>query len=337
MIVKLTNTYDTVSLSSSYTLADNDSGVFAQPPQGYSNGYPSDKFTEGTFTVKTSAFAYGESSQLTGYLAQYDYDGNLINLGELCTVTPDNNTLTDIEVNIDITKAAGSTLKFMLWDSNMKPCLPASVFEPYSASSIDVVKTYPNYSTKAATFSFDDGIVQDIALISSLDKYNAKATFNLVGSRITANFSKYGSSDSKIYEYVKELYKNHEIANHSYNHTPAHLEEGQTSTDSYGTPLIGVSAADLAKDINDNQSFIEENLNAKTRGIAWANGLPFNRSDYAELKASISETGHVYTRDTSTIASFNLPQDWMRWQVNGHIAQMTDKTDQFIETPSTDG
>ncbi len=337
MSIRLTNQYDTVSLSSLYTLADNDSGVFIEKLQGYSNGYPSEKFTEGTFTVKTSVYSSEGSPQLTGYLAQYDSDGNLINVGMSHAVTAENNTSTNLETAIDIEKAAGTTLKFMLWDNSMKPYMTPVSFDPYAASELDVVKTYPNYATKAATFSFDDGIVQDITLIEALNKFGAKATFNLVGENLTSNFAKYGSSESQIFDYVKNLYKNHEIGNHTYKHTPAHLEDGQTSQDSHGTPLTGVSAEKLAEDINTNQTFLKDNLGATTRGVAWPNGLPFDRSDYSTLESEITKTGHIYSRDTADVTSFDLPTNWMRWHTNGHLSKMTYQTEQFLKASSTDG
>ena len=36
---------------------------------------------------------------------------------------------------------------------------------------------------KAITFSFDDGVLQDIRAIEILDRYGLKATFNLMGGR----------------------------------------------------------------------------------------------------------------------------------------------------------
>ena len=36
-----------------------------------------------------------------------------------------------------------------------------------------------NGKMKAVTFSYDDGVTQDIRLIELLNKYNLKATFNL--------------------------------------------------------------------------------------------------------------------------------------------------------------
>lgn len=80
-----------------------------------------------------------------------------------------------------------------------------------------------NGKKKAITFSFDDGVMQDIRAIKILDKYNLKATFNL-------NSAKFGTKnpyevEGKIVERtlispseVKNIYKNHEVAVHTMSH-----------------------------------------------------------------------------------------------------------------------
>ena len=80
-----------------------------------------------------------------------------------------------------------------------------------------------NSKKKAITFSFDDGVLQDIRTIEILDKYGLKATFNL-------NSGKFGTknpyeTNGRIVERtliepakVKELYKNHEVAVHTMGH-----------------------------------------------------------------------------------------------------------------------
>ena len=69
-----------------------------------------------------------------------------------------------------------------------------------------------NGKKKAITFSFDDGVLQDIRAIAILDKYGLKATFNL-------NSGKFGTKNpyepnGRVVErtlveptQVKELYK----------------------------------------------------------------------------------------------------------------------------------
>ena len=41
-----------------------------------------------------------------------------------------------------------------------------------------------NGKNKAITFSYDDGILQDIRLIELLNKYNLKSTFNLNSAQL---------------------------------------------------------------------------------------------------------------------------------------------------------
>ncbi len=80
-----------------------------------------------------------------------------------------------------------------------------------------------NGQKKAITFSFDDGVVQDIKLIKILDKYNLKCTFNInsgfLGNKgtlernhIVVPFDKVEAKD------VEKIYKNHEIAVHTVTH-----------------------------------------------------------------------------------------------------------------------
>ena len=44
-----------------------------------------------------------------------------------------------------------------------------------------------NGKMKAVTFSYDDGVTQDIRLIELLNKYNLKCTFNLNSQRLGTN------------------------------------------------------------------------------------------------------------------------------------------------------
>ncbi|MBE5742008.1 MAG: hypothetical protein E7360_01660 [Clostridiales bacterium] len=73
------------------------------------------------------------------------------------------------------------------------------------------------------TFSFDDGVTQDIRMIEILDKYGLKATFNLKSGKFGTNYPY--ETNGKIEErrlieptQVKELYKNHEVAVHTVGH-----------------------------------------------------------------------------------------------------------------------
>lgn len=76
---------------------------------------------------------------------------------------------------------------------------------------------------KAITFSYDDGVTQDIRFIEILNKYNLKCTFNLnsellgkegslTSNGITVNHTKVDPKD------VKYIYDGHEVAVHTLTH-----------------------------------------------------------------------------------------------------------------------
>ncbi len=77
---------------------------------------------------------------------------------------------------------------------------------------------------KAITFSFDDGVTQDIRLIEILDRYGLKATFNLNSGGFGKKGNpwivgeQYAERETVAAEQVKEIYKNHEVAVHTLTH-----------------------------------------------------------------------------------------------------------------------
>ena len=76
---------------------------------------------------------------------------------------------------------------------------------------------------KALTFSFDDGVTQDIRLIEILDKYGLKCTFNLNSEFLGLDGTLFRNGrtvrhDKIKPEAVKEIYKGHEVAVHTLTH-----------------------------------------------------------------------------------------------------------------------
>lgn len=76
---------------------------------------------------------------------------------------------------------------------------------------------------KAITFSYDDGVTQDIRLIELLNKYGLKSTFNinseLLSTRGALPHSGHRISFYKLHpEDVKTIYEGHEIAAHTLTH-----------------------------------------------------------------------------------------------------------------------
>ena len=76
---------------------------------------------------------------------------------------------------------------------------------------------------KAITFSFDDGVTQDIRLIEILNKYGLKATFNLNSSYLgmEGELDRNGHivrHDKNPVNKIAEIYKGHEVAAHTLIH-----------------------------------------------------------------------------------------------------------------------
>ena len=80
-----------------------------------------------------------------------------------------------------------------------------------------------NKKTKAVTFSFDDGVTQDVRLIEILNRYGLKATFNINSSllgikrQITRNGVEVSHIKNKAKD-VARIYAGHEVAVHTLTH-----------------------------------------------------------------------------------------------------------------------
>ena len=80
-----------------------------------------------------------------------------------------------------------------------------------------------NGKNKALTFSYDDGVTQDIRLIEIFNKYNLKATFNL-NSELLGKNRELRQNDKPIShnkvkpEDVRHIYEGHEVAVHTLTH-----------------------------------------------------------------------------------------------------------------------
>ena len=248
--------------------------------RAYRNGVEIEKFTSGKLTAGIEVNAYNETVNAMAIIAQFNSDSRMIGSSRK-DYTLSGNIKAD--VSLDIEQTEGTYLKYFLFEKDtLRPLIKSRVIYPYSDALVEnVMKMYPGFTTKAATFSFDDGVAQDITTVASLNKYGAKATFNVVAkrsdgttNRLLANYNDKGNTDAERFAYIKNLYSGHEIANHSYSHPSAGLEEGQTSTNSSGVTLYGISGSDLVQNIMDNHQYIEDNLGIEMHGIAWPQSNP---------------------------------------------------------------
>lgn len=76
---------------------------------------------------------------------------------------------------------------------------------------------------KAVTFSFDDGVVQDVRLIEMLNKYGLKATFNINSGKFGIKDTIVRNGRSVCHDRISECdicraYEGHEVAAHTLTH-----------------------------------------------------------------------------------------------------------------------
>ena len=177
-----------------------------------------------------------------------------------------------------------------------------------------------NGKKKAVTFSFDDGVLQDIRTIEILDKYGLKGTFNL-------NSAKFGTknpyeTNDRIVErtlieptLVKETYKNHEVAVHTMSHFN----------------LTTLPKSCVIWQVEEDRKMLESLTGKKVTCMAYPCGGENNNEFVAE---TIKENTKIrFARTITSTFSFDLQDNLYRFNPTMHFrserAFELDK--QFIE------
>ena len=162
---------------------------------------------------------------------------------------------------------------------------------------------YPGFKSKCVTFSYDDGVVEDIKLIEILNKYHMKGTFNLNYGhsgdpkfRLDKDGKEIDCSHLVLEDYVS-LYEKHEIANHTYNHP--HLED--------------ISYDEQYVEYKRGKEALEKVFQRKVYGAAYPYG-----SYNADTITVQKEQNVEYDRTVRSSYSFALPYDWLLWNPTIH-------------------
>ncbi|OON97615.1 MAG: hypothetical protein ATN36_02765 [Epulopiscium sp. Nele67-Bin005] len=178
---------------------------------------------------------------------------------------------------------------------------------------------YPNGARKALTFSYDDGIYQDERLISILDKYNLKCTFNLNSGLL--NSDQFFVNQGKVGEVkvqrvtsslAKKWYSHHEVACHTINHPE----------------LTELSYEQKVYEIEVDKKNLEQLFERQITGMAY----PFGRKIDDETIGIMKDCGIKYGRLAGNSESFLLPEDWYRWLPTAHHnhSKIFDMIDEFL-------
>ena len=150
---------------------------------------------------------------------------------------------------------------------------------------------WPDGLKKAVTFSYDDGVMQDLRLTALFRRYGLKATFNL-------NSGFFGQIDSSLqrgreidHSHVPEedvacVYAGFECAVHTAHHPW----------------LTQLSAVNAAEEILSDRAAIEAVIKQPVRGMAY----PFGAVN-AQVKDVVRACGIVYARGTGVTGDTSLP------------------------------
>ncbi len=148
---------------------------------------------------------------------------------------------------------------------------------------------------KAVTFSYDDGVTQDIRLINLLNKYGLKSTFNL-NSQLLGHKGILSNGSNPLAHYkihpddVRRVYEGHEIAVHTLTHPN----------------LTHCDDAEVIRQVEEDRLRLSELAGYEVIGMAYPCGGVNNDDRVAKL---IKEnTGVKYSRPINTTNCFE-PQD----------------------------
>ena len=154
-----------------------------------------------------------------------------------------------------------------------------------------------NGKMKALTFSYDDGVAQDVRLIEIFNKYGLKATFNLnsgffgksgmlVRDGVTVDHNKVARQD------VRHIYAGHEIAAHTVKHPflPDIEDENE-----------------IIRQVEEDRLALSEIAGYEVVGFAYPGGGINHSKRVADIIRE--NTGVKYCRTTDSTRNFELQRD----------------------------
>jgi peptidoglycan/xylan/chitin deacetylase (PgdA/CDA1 family) len=154
----------------------------------------------------------------------------------------------------------------------------------------NIYTCFPQGKHKVLTFSYDDGREEDRRLVSILNQFEMKGTFNLNAGidwdekRIP--FSEY-----------KSLYHGHEVACHTYTHPTIDR-----------CPIEQVIAQIL-----EDRKGLEALVGYPVRGMAYPNG-----SYTRKIQNILPDLGVQYSRIVGNSDTFAMPRDYTEWRATCH-------------------
>lgn len=157
-----------------------------------------------------------------------------------------------------------------------------------------------NKKLKSVTFSYDDGVTQDIRLIELLNKYNLKCTFN-INSGFLGQKGMLIRENQRIAHYkvhpddVRYVYDGHEIAVHTLTH-----------------PMLPtLEEAEIITQVEQDRLRLSEFAGYEVVGMAYPGGGVNNDDRVAEIIRN--NTGVRYSRTITSTGNFDIQKNLYRF------------------------
>ena len=165
-----------------------------------------------------------------------------------------------------------------------------------------------NGKKKAITFSFDDGVTQDIRLVEILNRYNLKATFNLnsdlLGKENSLNRNGREVRHDKVNPCdIKNIYKGHEIAVHTLTHPN----------------LTGLDEDEIIRQVEEDRIKLTKLCGYEVVGMAYPCGGVNNDDRVADVIRN--NTGIKYARTITSTHRFDKQSNLYRFNPSVHYIE----------------
>lgn len=163
----------------------------------------------------------------------------------------------------------------------------------------NIYMRFPGGRHKALTLSYDDGVEQDIRLISIMKKHGLKGTFNINSGLYPAE--KTAVTKRMPLAEAKELYlgSGMEVGVHALTH-----------------PILSYLPENICTyEVLQDRINHERDYDTIIRGMAYPQGT-VSVSD--SVVASLRQCGIAYARTTVSTERFDLPTDWLRMPATCH-------------------
>lgn len=176
-----------------------------------------------------------------------------------------------------------------------------------------------NGKMKALTFSYDDGVTQDIRFIEILNKYNLKCTFNINSGKFGINQNIVRDDVEITHNKIKEedinkIYEGHEVAAHTICH-PC---------------LTYLNDWAVIKEVEEDRLYLSDLVGYEVIGMAYPGGNgPLYDSRVSNLIKE--KTGIKYARTTTSTHNFDLQDNLFEFKPSVYHHKNWDKMFELAE------